>query len=465
VTETFRAALDDVDLVPVAAIAAATVPWLLALLVVHLLRQPAEPAPGRPTLDLGPEPPAVVNFLVHDFRPTRAAVPATLLDLAARGFVEFEHRGPETYVCRLKAGPVEPLADYERRVLAHLQRRASGRIVPAEAMTTGPEEESKRWWNGFKNEVVTDAKRRGLSRDLLDKRAFLAVAALAAVPSVLAGLLYEAEVGYVYAFAAGAALHAVRMRHLQRETPAGLEAASRWLGVREKLAENEVFGTQSPIAVELWDRHLAYGVALGAAAGTTRQIPMGAESDRDAWSSYGGRWRPVRVKYGRFLTPGWGKNPLQVALVALAPAVLSAFVLWVFGPPLAEARNDATGLVFWIVTAILLVPAFVLAGAAFVILRAVSDLWSVRELTGQIIRLRTFGSKSDPTKQGHHIAVDGGTSSTIRAWRVRPHLIAGLNQYDVVRVSVTPRLGYVRSVTRLETTRDALDLPEHASTV
>jgi hypothetical protein len=271
----------------------------------------------------------------------------------------------------------------------------------------------------------------------------------------------------VYAFGAGAALHAVRMRYLQRETPAGLEAASRWLGVREKLAENLVFGTQSPIAVELRDRHLAYGAALGVAGGTTRQMPMGAESDRDAWSSYGGRWRPVRVKYGRFLTPGWGRNPLQVALVALAPAVPATFVLWVFGPALVEARHDATGLESWIVTAILLVPALVLAGAAFLILRALPDLWSVREVTGRIIRLRTFGPKSEPAEQTHHIAVDDGASNTIRAWRVRPNLIAGLNQYDLVRVAVTPRLGYVRSVTRLDATRDAhaLDLPERASAV
>jgi hypothetical protein len=339
------------------------VPWLLALLVVHLVRKPARPAPGPPTIELGPEPPAVANFLVNGFRPTRDAVPATLLDLAARGFVELEHRGPETYVCRVKTNaPQEPLAAHERRVLTHLQRRASGGIVPSQALTTGPDEESSRWWNGFKGEVIADSKRRGLSRDILDKRVFSALAVAAAVPAVFAGVAFESEVGYLYGFAAFVVLNWVRMRHPQADTPAGLEAASRWLGVRAKLAGDEVFGSQSPVAVALWDRHLAYGAALGVAEGTVRRIPMGAESDRDAWSSYGGHWRPVRVKYGRAFSPGWGENPLRVALVALGPAAMAAFLLYTPGPAVLELRHDVAGLWRALPIAFVLALALVLLG-------------------------------------------------------------------------------------------------------
>jgi hypothetical protein len=99
-----------------------------------------------------------------------------------------------------------------------------------------------------------------------------------------------------------------------------------------------------------------------------------------------------------------------------------------------------------VVVVILLVPALVLGAATITILRALSDLWSTREVTGQIVRLRSFGSSGRPRPQGHHVAVDDGRSSTIRAWRVRPELFAGLSPYDVVTVSVTPRLGYVRSI-------------------
>ena len=79
----------------------------------------------------------------------------------------------------------------------------------------------------------------------------------------------------------------LRARHPQRETPAGLQAASRWLGVRAALTENPVFATHSPLQVELWSRLLAYGAALGIASGASRPLPMGVESDTHAWSAYG----------------------------------------------------------------------------------------------------------------------------------------------------------------------------------
>ncbi len=90
------------------------------------------------------------------------------------------------YVVRLRSAPPGELTDYERRVLEHLQRRESGGIVPAQALTTGPEEESSRWWRGFQREIVADSKRRGLSRDLLDRPLFIALGVAAAVPALLA---------------------------------------------------------------------------------------------------------------------------------------------------------------------------------------------------------------------------------------------------------------------------------------
>jgi predicted membrane protein DUF2207 len=439
--------LDDLEPAKIGAVAAATLPWLAALALVYLRRRPSDPATGPPTLDLGPEPPAVANLLVHGFRPTREAVPATLLDLAARGFVEIEQRGPERFVCRLRTGPEESLTSFDRRVLELLRRRVSGGIVPAEALTTGPKEESKRWWRGFRNDVISESKRRGLSRDILDKSSFTALSLLAAAPAALASLLFQFEVGIGYWLAAVALLGVVRDLNPQQDTPAGLAAASGWLGVRAKLAEDEVFRRQTtPIAVALWDRHLAYGAALGVAGGTVRYIPMGAESDRDAWSSYGGGWRRVRIRYSRAFSPGWGQYPVWVALRALVPAVIALLVLYVAASILADLDSDLTGFALLIVGAILLVPALVLAVAVIVIGVALADLWSSREVSGQILRLRTFGPKDDATKQSHYIAVDDGRAAKIIAWRARPELLTGLNQYDVVTVSVTRRLGYVRSI-------------------
>ena len=79
-----------------AAIAACAL-WLVAAAAVLISRTPPQPPVGPRTLDLGAEPPAVANFLVHGFRVTDDAVPATLIDLAARNVVDIEQRGPGVF--------------------------------------------------------------------------------------------------------------------------------------------------------------------------------------------------------------------------------------------------------------------------------------------------------------------------------------------------------------------------------
>src|SRR5262245_9543068 len=113
--------------------------WLALAAFVYAWRAPPRPEPGPGTLDLGPEQPALANFLVNDFRVTGEAVPATVLDLAARRFAEVEQRGVGVFYVRVRTGAEEGLTAYERRVLGHLQRLASGGVVPARALTTGPE--------------------------------------------------------------------------------------------------------------------------------------------------------------------------------------------------------------------------------------------------------------------------------------------------------------------------------------
>jgi hypothetical protein len=413
----------------IAATAAATAPWLLAVAVVYLRRRPPRPEPGPPTLDLGPEPPAVANFLVHGFRASRDAVPATLIDLAARRLVEIEERGPGAYLCRLEERTDTGLTSYEQRVLDLLRSRATGDVVPAGALTTGPEEESKRWWKGFEKDVVADAQRRGLCVDLLDKRTFLWLSAAAIAPAAVLGVLAGGRVGFGYWVVAFLFLGWVMGLNTQRETPEGLAAASRWLGVRAKLAEDEAFQTQAPIAVALWERHLAYGAAFGLAQAAVHALPMGTESAHHAWSSYGGQWRSVRIRYPYFIPLGWGLHPLVVVLragLALAPAL----VLWLLVPK-----------------ELVVVPVAVVAAAGLVALWALVDLGSTRDVTGQVLRLRAYG---DDDGKRYYVAVDDGASATIRAWRIRPELYTPLRQYEVVTGTLTRNLRYVRAISETE---------------
>jgi hypothetical protein len=405
---------------------------------------PPAPPVGARTLDLGSEPPAVANFLVHGFRVTEDAVPATLIDLAARNVVDIEERGPGAFYVRLRPSSDELVSPYERRVLEHLREHVHDGVVPAGALTTGPQQKSARWRRGFVSEVVSDAKSRGLSQDAVGSPVFGVLTAASAIPAALVGAVWELEAAAVVVVGAIALLGWIKGRNPQRETPEGLEAASRWLGVRAELSENPVFASHSPLTVELWDRLLAYGAALGVAAGASRPLPMGVESDTDAWSAYGGSWRRVRVSYPRYWPPGWGADPVVGLATGLAVAVGGGLLLYLGAPTLADA--GVFGAIPLAVAGI-----GVMVGAALALMAAADWRTSV-EVTGPIIRLRTFGEDDE---RRYYVAVDDGTSSSIRAWRVRWARYEGLEQGQVITARLTRYLSCVRWVVEEETPSEA----------
>jgi hypothetical protein len=430
--------LDSELLIAVAAVAASGA-WLVAAAVVLYSRAPPQPQVGTRTLDLGVEPPAIANFLVHGFRVTDDGVSATLIDLAARNVVDVEQRGPGVFYVRLRPTSDAPPTPYERRVLDHLRRHAIDGVVPAEALTTGPQHESARWRRGFVAEVVADAQARGLSRDAIGGPIFTVLTGAALIPAALMWALWDFEAGLLVFFGGVALLAWIQQRHPQRETPAGMEAASRWLGVRAELAENPVFATHSPLTVELWDRLLAYGAALGVASGASRPLPMGVESDTDAWTSYGGTWRRVRVSYPRYWPPGWGADPVVALIAGLAVVTGFALLLYLAGPLLLDAG------VFGAVP-LAIACASIVVGVAVVVVAA-TDWRTAAEVTGPILRLRTFG---DGDNRRHYVAVDDGTSERIRAWRVKAARYEGLEQGEVITARLTRNLSCVRWIIRTE---------------
>jgi Predicted membrane protein (DUF2207) len=427
--------LDLGDLEPLVVVAAvvSALLWLAAACFVYALRTPPRPPTGPRTLDLGPEPPAVANLLVNDFSVTAEAVPATLLDLAARRVLEIEERGPDVFYVRLRRPPSDVLTPYEHRVLAHLERRASDGVVPAQALTTGPELESKSWWQAFRSEVVADANARGLSRDALDSKLFIALIAAAAIPAACLWAVWGLATGVTLVAGAALLLGWIRSQHPQRETPAGLEAASRWLGVRAELATNEAFPTP-PLQVALWDRVLAYGAALGVASGASGPLPLGVESDTRAWSAYGGAWREVRISYPRLWPPAWGRDPTRALGVGLALVAGMAAFLYVYGTSQLEAG------VFGIVL-IAVVCIWIVLGAAVAVIAA-ADWGREVEVTGPILRLRAFGDEDEELR--YHVAIDDGASDRIRALRVGRAQYESLDQGETITVRLTPNLGSVR---------------------
>ena len=429
----------DSELLLVFGIFVACTGWVLAVVVV-VAHTPPRPPAGPKTLDLGPEPPAVANSLVHDFTVTADAIPATLIDLAARNVLDIEQRGPDVFYVRVRKARGESLAAYERRVLEHLVRHSRDGVMPAAALTTGPPDESTRWQQDFRAAVVTDAKARGLSTDAVDGGVFTVLSMASVVPAIVIGLTTDLQWGSFAFVGALALIGWLRARHPQRETPAGLEAASRWLGVRAALAENPVFATHSPLQVELWSRLLAYGAALGVASGASRPLPMGVESDTHAWSAYSGRWRPVRISYPRVWPPGWGKDPMRAVAASLVVLVGLGLFLYLFAPSLLQ------GGLFGAVPVAVAGLGVVLAVALLVI--AAADWGTVVEVTGPILRLRTFGGEDDDER--HYVAVDDGSSDRVRAWRIDETLYGRLAQGDLITARLSRNLCCVRWIIAAE---------------
>ena len=144
--------------------------WAVLAVVVVARRPPRIRADGGGGLELPPEPPAVAAILAGDFEVASETAPAIVLDLAARGFVELDEVQPGKTICRIRrAGSADPgaLNDYEQRVLGELTRKAVDGVVPVEALTTGPAEQSKRWHRALTREVVGDAQASGLTKRAL----------------------------------------------------------------------------------------------------------------------------------------------------------------------------------------------------------------------------------------------------------------------------------------------------------
>ncbi|HEX2030384.1 MAG TPA: hypothetical protein VHL78_03135 [Actinomycetota bacterium] len=424
---------------------AAAAAWLGAFGAVRAIRQPRTPEPGAPTADLRAEPPALANMLVNDFRPTRDAVPATLLDLAARRIVAIDRSATGGYDVRVRPGTDEDVAPYEARVLELLRARAHGGVVPAGALTTGPGDRAASWWRSFQREVVAEAKGRGLSRDLWDAGVLRTLGSAALVPAALLALGFRhAGAGLAALLVTATMLSGARAGGRQRDTQAGSVAAAAWLGVRRYLRQG-AFADLPPSAVVIWERYLSYGAALGVAAEAVRSIPMGADDDRRAWTAASGQWRQVEVRYPRWWPPAWGMNPwaalgTSVAVGTFAAVFLSTFLRTGLPVGLSDDPFAPIGLAF------VAVPGVAGLLAAITLVRAAGDLAAARRVTGVVLRLRRY--RSGESEHRCYVAIDDGRSGRIRAFRVRPAVYreAGLVEQRRATAEVTPNLGYVRSL-------------------
>ena len=222
-------------MVPVAAATAAG--WLLLFFV--LLVVPPREEDARPDPAPGAEPPAVVSVLAS--RLDRDGFGVTLADLAARGWFRLSGSpGPSGPVmcpvmCTVPPEtPAEPLAPYERRVMAHVARRAGVRgEVPAPALSDGFEGGEAAFMQAFRKEVDADVVQRGLTRPRLSGRRIGLLCLALLVPAGALGVaLAVARQPYPPAAAGGAwfvlCLVTIGVGASRRPSTAGQAVLDRW---------------------------------------------------------------------------------------------------------------------------------------------------------------------------------------------------------------------------------------------
>src|SRR5215469_6670883 len=160
-----------VDMLTIAAAAA----WLLVfgLFVLATGRPALRAGTTDPRRRLAPEKPALVNLSVTRCRLNGAAYPATILDLAARGYLAISGRAPGRLWCYMPASaPVEAgLVRSERLVLAGVRALAAGHGAPFEALAESCATDVRGRWDPFERAVRAEGRRAGITRARLPVRA------------------------------------------------------------------------------------------------------------------------------------------------------------------------------------------------------------------------------------------------------------------------------------------------------
>jgi hypothetical protein len=101
-----------------------------------------------------------------------------------------------------------------------------------------------------------------------------------------------------------------------------------------------------------------------------------------------------------------------------------------------------------IAIAVLAFAAWSLMGVAW----ALADLSGTKTIEGQVLRTREktkiFNNSDGASGKLYFVAVYPGSGGEVVAWSVKPEVYTWFAQRQVVRVEITPMLGYVKDVTR-----------------
>lgn len=440
---------------------------------------PPRPAPAERVGALRRESPAVVNVLTNDATLTAAGFRATVIDLAARGWLRILPPDEDDELARVRPAATayngDSLLPHERLVLQHVMARfTTDRAIPARYLAV---DVRGSWWRRFDGLVVDEAEREGLVRrrwGVLDYLPLAALALLAAmmwwyargrgptdiavIDSIERRLVAAATLVAIVVLVVRIVRHVVS--HERTHTEAGVAATERWLAVRRKLVEGG-FGTMAASALEIGDRRLAYATAMCLAEGAATELPLAREDHYRAWSSVGGQGRLVRVRYPARI--GYGLHPA----VALVGGVVACFLgLWLHRWATDVAEGEALGSIYerfpdqdWLIadlaTALAVLAYAPILIGLWVALAGAADAFNTVERTGVVLRTRRPAEVAplprflrrlfERDRFTLFIAVDDGSRPTVVAWRSGERQAVPQGATATVRAS--PVLGHIRKAT------------------
>jgi Predicted membrane protein (DUF2207) len=438
--------------------------WLLAFgwCAVVSNRPSLRAGAADPGLGLAPEKPALVNLAVRRCRLNGAAYPATILDLAASGYLAITERQPGQLWCDVPASTPEDigLARPGSLVLAGVRALAAGDGAPFEALAESCASDVRGRWDPFERAVRAEGRRAEITRPRLAVTARILLYAGAAGVGALAFAAVQSRsstglwVPAVIAFFA-VIVSTYWVYSLGRQDRLTVHGSA--LGAQAARAAGDMAaaaGAPGPMAVsspaEL--RQLAWAVAAGAPVqipGATPGLATGVRPGRGragawagisgqfagtprpsaAWSSFGGRWRLVRIgpaSSTRMHPAFWLVLAAWLALISYVSSLLS-------GP---------VGV---------LIPAVLAAGSIAAVIGGARGLaaWRARpaetSFQAQVIaRWVEHRSASDDDSSVTRIALDDGE----RSWSfdVKGAALGQLALGDVVTVRASPRSGKLLSL-------------------
>jgi hypothetical protein len=390
--------------------------------------RPREIKAGLPLPEPGPERPAIAGLLTNGCAITgERAASATLLDLAARGYLRLsQHDGdPSRTVIHLRDGKRPTgLEPYERRVLTRIRDLASGGVLPLTRLPFDDAKQARSWGSDIEAEVVRAAEKAGLLRGRFTRTHRLLLYGASCVPAIPFGLVMGAGArgtDAIQVTIGGAAIALVWLNvlaHLPlgvRETTAGARAAARQKGFRDWLRAHGSLAEEPPAGVTVWGRNEAYGVAFGLNRFADDLIDFGVGRRDLIWSHATGVWRQVRVRYPRNpMRHGATMRSLRSGLPGAALLGVAALVLGYWLVSILALLHIETVTAYLITAGVVLLMLRGLFRTVYGMARLFRERDQRVAVNGVVLRVDPWWSMNGDAR--HHLVVDDGGTDDLTAW-------------------------------------------------